>query len=146
MASGCPFCNGPGLASRLIHDGPLVRSFLSRPRLRAYPGHLLVIPVEHYTTVADLPDIVAGAMQREVGRLIARLRDVRPSFSHLTFSKEELGGVKNGIRQDHIHHHILPMAPSAVRTTRLDWADGDFCTPSIDELALWAGIFSRSLV
>ncbi|MGH9225474.1 MAG: HIT family protein, partial [Acidimicrobiales bacterium] len=69
--SDCLFCNiVAGLEpAEMVLDEPHAVAFLDvRP---VFPGHVLLVPREHYETLADLPDHAVGPLFTTAQRLSA---------------------------------------------------------------------------
>lgn len=69
------------------------------------PGHLLLVPRQHYATLADAPPEVARALASELPRLARALQSATGAPG--------LGVVQNngrvaGQEVDHLHFHLIP--------------------------------------
>jgi histidine triad (HIT) family protein len=105
-AEGCIFCRivaGEAEASFIYRDD-LVDAFIDiRPVL---DGHTLVIPREHYVTMDEVPEPVAGRMTSVAGRIAKSLE-----ASGLPFAGYNLwvaNGEAAGQEVFHVHLHVLP--------------------------------------
>ncbi|MCC7291758.1 MAG: HIT family protein [Phycisphaerales bacterium] len=69
------------------------------------PGHLLVIPVDHYALVTQAPPAVIGALASVVPRLGAALMQTAsaPAFNLLQNNGSDAGQVVQ-----HVHFHLIP--------------------------------------
>jgi histidine triad (HIT) family protein len=103
VTDGCAFCAivAGGERGQVVLDEESVIAFLDlRP---VFPGHCLVVPKDHYETLADLPDDLMQpllkAVQR-VGLAVERAMDAHGNFV----------GVNNRVSQSvpHLHFHVVP--------------------------------------
>lgn len=112
----CPFCRvvrgrfGGDLWSAeadIVHRDEHVCAFVSPGQFSTapdYPGHVLVVPVEHHENLYAMPDAL-------LGRVAALVRRVAISFTRLgaegTSTRQHNGPVGN---QDvwHFHEHVFP--------------------------------------
>jgi histidine triad (HIT) family protein len=88
-------------SAHLVLDGPLFLAFLdSRP---VFKGHVLVIPREHYPTLADLPASLAGPFLDQVRRISVAIPEALGAQG--TFI-----GINNVVSQSvpHLHAHVVP--------------------------------------
>jgi len=69
------------------------------------PGHVLVVPKEHYTTLADTPSAILSALAAELPRLAraVRLATAAPGLNLVQNNGREAGQVV-----DHVHFHLIP--------------------------------------
>jgi histidine triad (HIT) family protein len=101
MSPECVFC---GLAHEnaetVFQDTTTVALLDHRP---VFPGHTLIIPREHYETLADLPDELIDPFFRNV-RLLAQAVE-QAMEAHGTFV-----AINNKVSQSvpHLHVHIVP--------------------------------------
>ena len=100
---GCPFCAivaGDAAAHEVWRDDVAV-GFLDRSPL--FPGHVLVVPTEHWVTLPDLPPDAVGPFFERVRRIAAALPDVLAADG--TFVANN-----NVISQSvaHLHVHVVP--------------------------------------
>jgi histidine triad (HIT) family protein len=102
----CVFCSivaGEAPAS-IVHRDAAVSAFLDiRP---VNPGHLLVVPNQHATHLADLPAATGARMVETAQRLAATLRasGLRCEGVNLLLAD----GVVAGQEVDHVHLHVVP--------------------------------------
>lgn len=102
-AKGCVFCaiiDGSGDAAEVFRDDAVVVILDVRP---LFHGHCLVIPIEHYERLADLPaDQIEGLFHR-VQVLSAVLQD--PFGAQGSFV-----AMNNIVSQSvpHLHVHVVP--------------------------------------
>lgn len=101
--SPCGFCaivDGSAPAHEVLRDDIAV-AFLDRSPL--FPGHVLVVPVLHVVTLADLPVGLVGPFFERVQRISAALPVALEA--HGTFV-----AVNNVVSQSvaHLHVHVVP--------------------------------------
>jgi len=89
------------LAAHIVLDeGPFLAFLDHRP---LFPGHTLVVPRDHYATLADLPDGLVGplfATGRRVGAALRPALGARGAF--LALNDEVSQSVP------HVHLHVVP--------------------------------------
>ena len=100
---GCPFCAivaGDAAAHEVWRDDVAV-GFLDRSPL--FPGHVLVVPTEHWVTLADLPPDAVGPFFERVRRIAAAMPDALGADG--TFVANN-----NVVSQSvaHFHVHVVP--------------------------------------
>ena len=100
---GCLFCNivAGTTPAQIVHDSEHVVAFKDiRP---IAPVHVLVIPREHYETLADLP---AGL----VGPLFTRVQAVSAALPAALGAQGTFVAENNVVSQSvpHVHVHVVP--------------------------------------
>jgi histidine triad (HIT) family protein len=100
---GCAFCAivaGTVPAHIVLSDEVAVAFLDARP---VFKGHVLVVPREHYVTLADLP---AGL----VGPLFTRVQRVSAAMPDALGSQGSFVGENNVVSQSvpHLHVHVVP--------------------------------------
>ena len=100
---GCPFCAivaGDAAAHEVWRDDVAV-GFLDRSPL--FPGHVLVVPTEHWVTLPDLPPDAVGPFFERVRRIAAAMPDALGADG--TFVANN-----NVVSQSvaHLHVHVVP--------------------------------------
>jgi histidine triad (HIT) family protein len=101
----CIFCAvaaGQAPAEILAQDDAAVAFLDIRP---AAPGHTLVIPRQHYTTIWDLDDAAGQAVMRLTLRVAHALR---AAFSPDGLSVMQNNGRAAGQEVLHVHWHLIP--------------------------------------
>jgi histidine triad (HIT) family protein len=102
-APGCVFCNiqAGEIPSAVVLDEERVVAFLDARPL--FPGHVLVIPREHYATLGDLPAELLAPLFGAVQRVAAALPKALAADG--TFVAEN-----NVVSQSvpHLHVHVVP--------------------------------------
>lgn len=102
----CIFCAivaGAAPHSTVVEDAATLAFMDIMP---ATPGHLLVVPKSHATSLADVPPDTAGAMMRTAMRCAAALRasSLRTEGINLFLAD----GAAAGQEVFHTHLHVLP--------------------------------------
>ena len=102
-ASDCTFCAivDGSLDAAVVWRDDVAVAFLDRSPV--FPGHVLVVPVVHVRTLADLPAPLVGPFFERVQRIAARLPDALGA--HGTFVANN-----NVVSQSvaHLHVHVVP--------------------------------------
>jgi histidine triad (HIT) family protein len=101
--TGCKFCQiaSRGLSSAVVFEDPVSIAFLDNRPL--FPGHTLLIPKDHYETLADLPADLLGSFFQNVqslARAVEKGMHAEGSFV----------AINNRVSQSvpHLHLHIVP--------------------------------------
>jgi histidine triad (HIT) family protein len=100
-ASPCPFCaivTGASPAEEVLRDDVAV-AFLDRAPL--FPGHVLVVPVEHVVTLPEL---------RAVGPFFERVQRVAAALPAALGAQGTFVANNNVVSQSvaHLHVHVVP--------------------------------------
>jgi histidine triad (HIT) family protein len=99
----CLFCkiSSGEVAARLVFEDEISLAFLDHRPL--FPGHCLLIPKDHYETLADLPEVLIGPFFKNV-QLLGRAIESAMA-AHGTFV-----AINNRVSQSvpHLHTHIVP--------------------------------------
>ena len=105
LARQCIFClilGGGAEASHLYRDD-LVAAFMDiRPITE---GHALVIPLEHYVTMDEVPEEIAGRMTAVSGRIAKALEGTIRMDGYNLFVAN---GEEAGQEVFHVHLHVIP--------------------------------------
>lgn len=101
--SGCVFCDiasGDVPAQIVLADERTVAFLDARP---LFEGHVLVIPRQHYETLASLPP-------PEVGPLFTRVRQVSAALPAALGAQGSFVALNNVVSQSvpHLHVHVVP--------------------------------------
>jgi histidine triad (HIT) family protein len=102
----CVFCEivAGTVPTSLVYADDKVRAFLDhRP---VTPGHLLIIPNEHFVLLADLPDGLAEHMLRVGMRLAAAIRSSGMPCEGINLFVAD--GEAAGQEVFHHHLHVIP--------------------------------------
>jgi histidine triad (HIT) family protein len=99
----CLFCGivaGTVAAQIVLADDAVVAFLDVRP---VFKGHVLVVPREHYGTMADMP-------AAQVGPLFARVRRISAIMPGALGSQGSFVGINNTVSQSvpHFHAHVVP--------------------------------------
>jgi diadenosine tetraphosphate (Ap4A) HIT family hydrolase len=105
LARQCIFC--------LILSGAVEGSFIYRDDLVAAfmdirpitEGHALVIPLEHFVTMDEVPENVAGRMTAVLGRIAKALEGAVRMEGYILFVAN---GEEAGQEVFHVHLHVIP--------------------------------------
>jgi histidine triad (HIT) family protein len=103
VVSDCVFCaiaNGEHAAEIVLSDAVVVAFLDRRP---VFKGHVLVIPREHYETLADLPADL-------VGPLFTRVQRVSAVLPAALGAQGTFVALNNVVSQSvpHVHVHVVP--------------------------------------
>jgi histidine triad (HIT) family protein len=108
----CPFCalasgreSGLNSPSDVVLRDAEVTAFVSPKWWEAAPGHVIVIPNEHYENVYALPDRVLAAVYATAKRVAGALRESRGCEGTSMRQHNEPGG---GQDVWHFHVHVFP--------------------------------------
>ncbi len=108
----CPFCNLlAGKESELDRQDDIVfrnewaTAFVAPKWWVKNPGHVLVVPNEHYENLYDIPDDVLGEVYKVVKKLAVAIRSTYDCEGTSTRQHNEPAG-----NQDvwHFHVHVFP--------------------------------------
>ncbi|KAF8574329.1 HIT-like protein [Ramaria rubella] len=102
----CAFCRiiKEGAQAYKVYENESVIAILDILPLR--PGHVLVIPKEHYKCVSDLPPEIAGATGQAISKVANALtKAMNNTALNVVCNQEYAQAVP------HVHYHIVP-APS----------------------------------
>lgn len=101
--AGCEFCSIVAGRTRahLVLEAPDVLAFLDRRPL--FPGHLLVVPREHYGELGELPADLVGPLFEQVQRLEAAVVEAMEADGSFV-------ALNNRVSQSvpHLHVHVVP--------------------------------------
>ncbi|MCC7385637.1 MAG: HIT family protein [Deltaproteobacteria bacterium] len=100
---GCVFCRiaaGEAAADRIFEDGDFLAFLDARP---LFPGHVLLIPRAHYSTLLELPPALGGP-------LIARAQRVARALGRALGAEGTFVAMNNVVSQSvpHLHVHVVP--------------------------------------
>ena len=103
MSSDCLFCRiaSRAISSAVVFEDSISLAFLDHRPL--FPGHTLLVPKNHYETLADLPAELIAPIFKNVQRLasaVERAMQAEGSFV----------AINNRVSQSvpHLHVHIVP--------------------------------------
>jgi len=103
VADGCAFCEivAGGRPAHIVHDGSVTLAFLdARP---VFKGHTLLVPREHYETLADLPAALIEPLFTDAQALSQAMEDGLGAAGSFV-------AVNNRVSQSvpHLHVHVVP--------------------------------------
>lgn len=108
----CPFCEvlGGGRRARsqpedILFRTPMVTALVSAGWWPNNPGHVLIVPNEHFENLYDLPVEYAAAIHGVAQRIAAALKDAYGCGGTSTRQHNELDG---GQDVWHYHLHVFP--------------------------------------
>lgn len=100
---GCKFCEivAGALKVEVVYEDAGTLAFLDHRPL--FPGHILLVPKQHYETLADLPDELAPALFANA-RLLARACETGLG------AEGSFVAINNRVSQSvpHLHVHVVP--------------------------------------
>ncbi|OZI69744.1 HIT family protein [Bordetella genomosp. 2] len=101
MSDTCLFCRiaRHQIPAHVVHEDDELLAFLDIQPVR--PGHVLVIPKQHYPYFEDLPAELAG-------RILALGQQLAHVMKAL-YRVERVGFMFTGIHVAHAHAHLVPM-------------------------------------
>jgi histidine triad (HIT) family protein len=131
MMNDCDWCSNIDLDYRIIRDGKLSLSFVSKPAFRA--GHCLVIPKRHICSVDEQTDEEGAEIMAELGRLSKLLDE---GYGTGIMQKFQPPQNQNGIKVHHLHFHVFPrhQTEEGLFPTPYPNSFDSFYVPSDDEL------------
>jgi histidine triad (HIT) family protein len=99
----CVFCEiaaGKVAADIVFRDAHAIAFLDNRP---LFPGHVLLCPIEHYQTLADLPDSLLGPLSR-----LMKLLSI--TVERALHADGSFVAINNRISQSvpHLHIHVTP--------------------------------------
>jgi histidine triad (HIT) family protein len=101
--AACLFCRiaARELETKIVFEDPLSIAFLDNRPL--FPGHLLLIPKEHYETLLDLP-------AEHVGPLFVNVQRLAETVQRVMGAEGTFVAMNNIVSQSvpHFHVHIVP--------------------------------------
>jgi len=100
---GCDFCAivSGSLAARIVFRDDQTLAFLDRHPV--FPGHTLLIPIDHYETLEDLPNELISPLFSNAKRLTIAVRNALKADGIFL-------GINNKVSQSvpHLHIHVVP--------------------------------------
>ncbi|HET7275557.1 MAG TPA: HIT domain-containing protein [Longimicrobiaceae bacterium] len=130
---GCVYCRiigGDEMVS-IIYEDDNVIAFLDIQPL--YPGHVLVLPKEHYKNLFYVPDELAAHTFETARRIIPGLRKATGCRAINLFSPN---GADGGQDVFHFHLHLIPVPQGSPFPLQLPNPDAD--VPSRSQLDVMA--------
>lgn len=107
----CKIINGE-MASNCCYEDDIVKCIMDA--FPNSPGHILVIPKEHYTTVFDIPDDVLIHIHKVGNMMIKRMEERLYGIVgvHIGINYGEPQAVK------HYHMHLIPVYKDKLEKTQ----------------------------
>ena len=101
MSHTCLFCSiaRGQIPAHIVHEDDHTLAFLDIHPVR--PGHVLIIPKQHYPYFEDIPSQLAGHILT-LGQSLSRAMKT-------LYQVERVGFVFTGIHVAHAHAHLIPM-------------------------------------
>ena len=108
-SSDCVFCRivAGEIPANVVYQDDQVLAFLDIGPLA--PGHLLLIPKQHFSVVDELPAEVAAALGAMLPRVVAAARSVTDCDA---FNILQNNGHAAGQEVEHVHVHVIPRRDS----------------------------------
>lgn len=101
--AGCKFCQiaSGALSAATVFEDAVSLAFLDHRPL--FPGHMLLIPRQHYATLDDLPADLTG-------RFFANVQRLARAAERATQAEGSFVAINNRVSQSvpHLHVHIVP--------------------------------------
>jgi len=102
----CTFCRivaGELAVTEVVREGGIVAFLDHRP---VFPGHVLVVPVDHHEVLADLPTDLLEPYFTRAQRLSVAMEDGLGSVGSFV-------AINNRVSQSvpHLHTHVVPRTP-----------------------------------
>ncbi len=111
----CPFCRLAGgldtmLSSQddVVYRDDSVTAFLSAGWWPNNPGHVLIIPSEHYENIYDLPPALATPIQRVAREIAIAFKETYGAHGISTRNNNEPDGMQDVW---HYYLHVFPRYP-----------------------------------
>lgn len=110
----CPICLGvDGVESDatmlkiedLIYRDPMVSVFVNSKFVKNNPGHLIIVPNEHFENVYTLPDGLAARIMSVARQLAVALKEVRKCDGVTLLQNNEPASNQHAF---HYHLHVYP--------------------------------------
>lgn len=125
----CIFCKiaGGQIPAAKVLETDAVVAFLDIAPVA--PGHVLVVPKEHYARLADTPPDVVAALAAELPRLTRAVLAATgaPALNVLQNNGREAGQVV-----DHVHFHLIPRRPGD--DFRYTWPRTQYAEGSVEQM------------
>ncbi|MEO6508787.1 MAG: HIT family protein [Patescibacteria group bacterium] len=110
----CPICIGlkdPGtpdtliIADDIVYKDDLVSVVVNSFFIGNNPGHVIVVPNDHYENIYDLPDQVGHRVHEVAKKMAAVLKEAYKCDGITTMQNNEPAGDQHAF---HFHFHIFP--------------------------------------
>jgi diadenosine tetraphosphate (Ap4A) HIT family hydrolase len=106
LASTCTFCRiaaGELPASKVYEDDEVLAIMDIQP---VNPGHVLVLPKRHFSSLQDLPEAVGAPMFTVAQRAALGIRGSGVRCEGIAFTLAD--GAAAGQEVPHVHLHVIP--------------------------------------
>lgn len=136
----CPFCGvvagevGPHIYTHqedIFYQDNIITAFISSHWFKKNPGHVLIIPNEHYENIYDIPDNILSAVQIFSKKIAVALKEVYGCDGVSTKQHNEPHGGQDVF---HYHPHVYPR----YENDNLYLNDGTLALSDKDERASFA--------
>lgn len=122
---------GAAPSSKVYEDGDILAFMDIRP---VTPGHVLVVPKQAATSLAELDPVLGGKLFQVGQRIAQALRDSEVAADGVNFFLAD--GVTAGQEIFHVHLHVIPRTPGdgfglRARPTSPARADLDYLAGSL---------------
>lgn len=97
----CVFCHKENIVTDFVYEDEIVMAFMDMDPIN--PGHVLLIPKEHYLDVDEMPDEVLTHLMIVSKKIVTALKEI---FLLDGYSIMQNGGEFNDV--GHYHLHIFP--------------------------------------
>lgn len=97
----CVFCHKENIVTDFVYEDEIVIAFMDMDPIN--PGHVLLIPKEHYLDVDEIPDEVLSHLTIVSKKIVTALKEI---FLLDGYSIMQNGGEFNDV--GHYHLHIFP--------------------------------------
>ncbi len=125
----CVFCKivAGAIPALVVHEDETALAFLDVNPLA--PGHVLLVPKDHYAALVDMPPETVGAMTRllpQLGRAALAVTKAQ-GFNVLLNNGKVAGQVV-----EHVHFHVIPRRPDDALGYR--WPAGKYAEGEAEQI------------
>lgn len=89
----------------IFYRDELVMGFISSKAIKGNEGHPIIVPLEHYENIYDLPDAVAHRIAEIAKRTALALKETRHTDGVTVLQNNEPAGDQHAF---HYHLHVVP--------------------------------------
>ena len=110
----CPVCIGLSgevsertllLAQDVVYKDDQVTAFINSFWIKNNPGHVIVVPNEHYENIYDIPDELAAHIHKIARKVALAMKEAYGCDGVTTLQNNEPAGGQHAF---HYHFHIFP--------------------------------------
>lgn len=110
----CPICLGVGgvvsdktllLPQDVIYKDDLVTAFINSFWIKNNPGHVIVVPNEHFENIYDLPDELGAHIYSVARKIATKIKELYACDGITLLQNNEPAGGQHAF---HYHLHIFP--------------------------------------